>query len=69
VSHQWQRKLQPDVRIKNDGTPASSPSPWMLTKVSDMYTDPFVFQGALDRVIFNLSDEVTAPALVPGVYR
>jgi len=39
------------------------------TQVSDMYTDPFVFDGALDRVVFNLSDEVTDPALVPGVYR
>ncbi len=39
------------------------------TQVSDLYTDPFVFDGALDRVIFNLSDEVTDPALVPGVYR
>ena len=29
----------------------------------------FVFDGALDRAVFNLSDEVTDPALVPDVYR
>ena len=39
------------------------------TQVSDLYTDPFIFDGALDRVVFNVSDEVTDPALVPGVYR
>jgi hypothetical protein len=30
--------LQPDERMKNEGTPASIPSPWMLVKVSETYT-------------------------------
>src|SRR5947209_13903369 len=29
VSHQTQRRLQPEVRTKTEGTPRSEPSPWM----------------------------------------
>ena len=29
VSHQRQRRLQPEVRMKTVGTPVSSPSPWI----------------------------------------
>jgi len=39
------------------------------TQVSDLYNDPFVFDGELDRVVFNLSDEVVEQPLVPGAYR
>jgi hypothetical protein len=30
--------LQPELRMKKEGTPASIPSPWMLRKVSEMNT-------------------------------
>jgi len=38
--------LQPDVRMKNDGVPASDPSPWMLRKVSEMYTRNTIRRGS-----------------------
>jgi hypothetical protein len=31
------------------------------TQVSKMYADPFVYNGALDRVVFTVSDENTVP--------
>src|ERR1035441_7161063 len=34
VSHHTQRKLQPLVRTKTEGTPTSEPSPWMEWKIS-----------------------------------
>src|SRR5579863_5219878 len=37
VSHQVQRKLQPLVRTKTDGTPANVPSPWMEWKISEIF--------------------------------
>ncbi len=39
------------------------------TQVSDLYTGVFIFNGALDRVLINVSDEVSEPPLVPGSYR
>jgi arylsulfatase len=39
------------------------------TQVSDLYTGPFQFNGALDRVTIKISEEVTDPANVPGIYR
>jgi arylsulfatase len=41
------------------------------TQVSKMYTDPFVYDGALDRVMFTVSDEYTVPprGLSPAAYR
>ena len=39
------------------------------TQVSDLYTGVFEFNGALDRVTVNLSDEVADPANVPGNFR
>ena len=39
------------------------------TQVSELYTDPFEFSGTLDRVIINISEEITDPANVPGIYR
>ncbi|TDJ35715.1 MAG: arylsulfatase [Gammaproteobacteria bacterium] len=39
------------------------------TQVSRLYTGIFKFDGSLDRVVFLLSDEVTDPANVPGIYR
>ncbi|MCH8073370.1 MAG: sulfatase-like hydrolase/transferase [Proteobacteria bacterium] len=39
------------------------------TQVSRLYTGIFKFDGGLDRVIFLLSDEVTDPANVPGIFR
>jgi arylsulfatase len=39
------------------------------TQVSKMYTDPFVYTGKLDRVIFTISDEnVVPPRKLPAVY-
>ena len=40
------------------------------TQVSKMYTDPFVYNGALDRVIVTVSDDYTVPprALSPHSY-
>ena len=31
------------------------------TQVSKMYTDPFVYDGELDRVVITVSDENTVP--------
>jgi arylsulfatase len=39
------------------------------TQVSELYNDPFAFSGTLDRVIINISEEITDPANVPGIYR
>ena len=39
------------------------------TQVSRLYTGTFPFDGELDRVEFNVSDEVSDPPLVPGDYR
>ena len=39
------------------------------TQVSDSYIGEFVFEGALDRVVINLTDEASAPPDVPGNYR
>jgi arylsulfatase len=41
------------------------------TQVSKMYTDPFAYDGKLDRVIFTVSDENTVPprGLSPAAYR
>ena len=39
------------------------------TQVSRLYTGIFKFDGNLDSVVFLLSDEVTDPANVPGIYR
>ena len=39
------------------------------TQVSDSYTGVFEFNGALDRVVINLSDEEAAPPNVPGNFR
>jgi arylsulfatase len=39
------------------------------TQVSERYDGVYAFNGDLDRVVFNLSDEVPAPPLVPGAYR
>ena len=41
VSHQAQRRLHPEVRMKNDGTPASTPSPCNDANVSAMNTERF----------------------------
>jgi arylsulfatase len=39
------------------------------TQVSDQYTDPFIFNGKLDRVIFTVSEEnVVPPRDLPAVY-
>jgi arylsulfatase len=39
------------------------------TQVSKMYTDPFVYTGKLDRVIFTISDEdVVPPRKLPAMY-
>jgi arylsulfatase len=39
------------------------------TQVSKMYTDPFVFNKRLDRVIFQVSDENTVPPRkLPAAY-
>ena len=34
MSHQSQRRLQPEVRIKTEGTPVKRPSPWIEWKIS-----------------------------------
>jgi arylsulfatase len=39
------------------------------TQVSDLYTDPFVFDGELDRVVINLTGEEAENPNVPGVFR
>jgi arylsulfatase len=39
------------------------------TQVSDLYTGVFEFDGLLDRVVFNVSDDESEPPLVPGSYR
>jgi arylsulfatase len=41
------------------------------TQVSKMYTDPFPFNGELDRVVFTVSNENTVPprGLTPAAYR
>ena len=41
------------------------------TQVSRMYTDPFAYNGELDRVIFTVSDDYTVPprGLSPASYR
>jgi arylsulfatase len=41
------------------------------TQVSKMYTDPFAYNGELDRVIITVSDDYTVPprALSPAAYR
>ena len=39
------------------------------TQVSDSYTGVFEFNGALDRVVINLSDEEAEPPDVPGNFR
>jgi arylsulfatase len=31
------------------------------TQVSDMYDDPFLYTGLIDRVIFNVSDDDVVP--------
>jgi hypothetical protein len=36
LSHQLQRRLQPEVRTKTEGTPVSSPSPWIEWKISEI---------------------------------
>ena len=36
MSHQSQRRLHPQVRIKTDGTPVNSPSPWREWNISEM---------------------------------
>lgn len=38
MSHQSQRRLQPEVRTKTDGTPAKRPSPWIEWKISAIRT-------------------------------
>jgi arylsulfatase len=39
------------------------------TQVSKLYTDPFVYSGTLDRVIFTVSDENTVPPRkLPAMY-
>ena len=39
------------------------------TQVSKEYTDPFIFNGKLDRVIFTISEESTVPPRkLPAVY-
>jgi arylsulfatase len=39
------------------------------TQVSDLYDDPFEFDGELDRVVINLTGDEAAEANVPGLYR
>ena len=38
------------------------------TQVSEMYEDPFPYEGRLDRVVFNVSDENTVPPRSMPVY-
>src|SRR5947209_6068628 len=37
VSHQVQRRLQPEARMKVEGTPVSLPSPWREKKSSEIF--------------------------------
>jgi len=46
VSHHLHRRLQPEVRMKNDGTPTSIPFPWRLVKVSWMLEKSLSFAAA-----------------------
>jgi arylsulfatase len=39
------------------------------TQVSDLYDDPFVFDGVLDRVVINLTGDEADEPNVPGLYR
>lgn len=39
------------------------------TAVSEAYEGEFIFTGMLDRVVFNISEDVTDPANVPGNFR
>ncbi len=38
VSHQRQRRLQPAVRTKTEGTPVRRPSPWIEEKISEIWS-------------------------------
>ena len=48
MSHQSQRRLQPEVRTKTDGTPAKRPSPWIEWKISAIRTAS-AFRGRFGR--------------------
>ncbi len=39
------------------------------TQVSTMYSDPFIFDGVLDRVEINLAGQEAAVPNVPGAFR
>ena len=39
------------------------------TQVSDLYDDPFVFDGVLDRVAIDLTGDEPDDPNVPGMYR